>query len=485
MPGSTGSPRLPLPQPLSAMLSRSLCPGNTEAYPDLDSLSLLTLPLSRTLPAFLTSHLLPPSHLCFPPTSVAQCSPRFPRAGRYNLRLRFHQETPDHAVCSRPALLSQPLQPTARSAAIPAAHPASCPSPNCRRKDSNSTLSSCMSCCPAADRASRRHSLSLTAAHVAATTAPNPVTSSPHPKRRARLSFSFPSSFTSAVKPRLLVTLLYERLGQPSRMALTPSAPERKKSPPPTTTFSPHLPQGHFMKWVTRPLPTAVPEPGATPSPDGDNQPGGLQRARELQIRIFAHLLHSEEAESGTPSTKAMKGRFETRQQSNPPCKKARGKCVYVKYGRGGGFLQELLKPPSLFPKHLCSLPSTRSLPGKAACCASLDAARSKEQTNRLSSQHSGAHCLQLLSKQTIVLFPLRAKTGPGSLPPSGRCFHTCSRGAPPKSRPRPSLLFPHPEPPPTPEPLNPDVVRGGRGREGRPAEAHLERARPPGCKLR
>lgn len=38
--------------------------------------SLLTFPHSRTLPGFLTSHLLPPSHLCFPPTSVGPRSPR-------------------------------------------------------------------------------------------------------------------------------------------------------------------------------------------------------------------------------------------------------------------------------------------------------------------------------------------------------------------------------------------------------------------------
>lgn len=43
--------------------------------------------------------------------------------------------------------------------------------------------------------------------------------------------------------------------------------------------------------------------------------------------------------------------------------------------------------------------------PWKPGCCASLDVARSKKQTNRLSSQGSGAHCLQLLPKQTMVLF--------------------------------------------------------------------------------
>ena len=80
-----------------------------------------------------------------------------------------------------------------------------------------------------------------------------------------------------------------------------------------------------------------MPEPGAAPSPGGDTQPGGLQQAGELPIRIFAHLLLLEEAESGTPSTKATKGRFETRQQSNtPPAKSPWEVCVVLSAGGGG-----------------------------------------------------------------------------------------------------------------------------------------------------
>ncbi|POI26328.1 hypothetical protein CIB84_009922, partial [Bambusicola thoracicus] len=209
--------------------------------------SLLTFPLSRTLPGFLPSRLLPPSHLCFPPTSVGPRSPRAlpishvlgdttsgfastegPRAtpfapGQPSISaLATHSSQRSHSSCSssqlpQPELLRDGLQ----------FHPALM----------HVLLSGCTPC----------HTQSFTVpyrcpgeAHVAAATAPDPLTSSPAPKRQARLSFPFPSSFTSAVKPGLLVILPYERLGQPSRMALTPSAPERKKSPPP----SPYPPQG-------------------------------------------------------------------------------------------------------------------------------------------------------------------------------------------------------------------------------------------------
>lgn len=158
---------------------------------------LLTSPLSQTLPAFLASHLLPPSHLCFPPTSVAQCSPRFPRAGRYNLRLCFHQETPEHqpiapgqpsylSLCN-PQLAAQPFQLHIQQAV-----------PELRRNGlqlhpilMHVLLSGCRPCLNAG-----------THCPLPLPMWPQPpllTPSSPDPKRRARLSFSFPSSFTSAV----------------------------------------------------------------------------------------------------------------------------------------------------------------------------------------------------------------------------------------------------------------------------------------------
>lgn len=75
----------------------------------------------------------------------------------------------------------------------------------------------------------------------------------------------------------------------------------------------------------------------------------------------------------------------------------------------------ESLNPRSLLPKHLRSVPSlvAAAFPGKPGCCASLDAARSKKQTNGLSSQGSGARCLQLLPKQTSVLFRAEPKLKP------------------------------------------------------------------------
>lgn len=202
--------------------------------------SLLTFPHSRSLPGFLTSHLLPPSHLCFPPTSVGPCSPRAlpishvlddtisgfastkgPRAtpfapGQPSISaLATHSSKSSHSSCSSSKL----PQPELRRDGLQF-HPALM----------HVLLSGCTPCLTQALTVPYR---CPGVAHVAAATAPDPVTSSPAPKRQARLLFSFPSSFTSAVKPRLLVTLPYERLGQPSRMALTPSAPERKNPPLP------------------------------------------------------------------------------------------------------------------------------------------------------------------------------------------------------------------------------------------------------------
>lgn len=291
--------------------------------------SLLTFPHSRSLPGFLTSHLLPPSHLCFPPTSVGPCSPRA-------LPISHVLDDTISGFASTKGPRATPFAPGQPSISALATHSSkrshsSCsssklPQPELRRDGlqfhpalMHVLLSGCTPCLTQALTVLYR---CPGVAHVAAATAPDPVTSSPAPKRQARLLFSFPSSFTSAVKPRLLVTLPYERLGQPSRMALTPSAPERKNPPTPS-------PQGTSRSGSPVRCQQLCQSPGqhrapvGTLSREGSSKPGSC-RSASLPICSFSR----KQNQARRVQKRRKEGLKRGSSPTPPPLQRARGKCV-------------------------------------------------------------------------------------------------------------------------------------------------------------